>query len=168
MSFAIARSALERQAATPTVLGIVKTTYPRHRTAAVNEANFDRAAVLEAWARHAAVANGFGESPLPTGAVTAPPAASLATNRGDRSASFGAIVAAVGSAIAAAARRAWQRWREQRDLRRTVVALAELDERTLKDIGVSGQEIGSLAAELAGRAERSRRQAIRALNELAL
>ena len=47
-------------------------------------------------------------------------------------------------------------------------ALSELDARTLKDIGFGNHEASSIAAELAGRAERTRIQALRSLREFAL
>lgn len=46
-------------------------------------------------------------------------------------------------------------WRALRAQRRT---LGDLDERTLKDIGLHRSELDSLGAELGGLAERSRRQ----------
>ena len=47
----------------------------------------------------------------------------------------------------------WQQYRQARDIRR---ALAELDDRTLHDLGLYRGEIGSVAAELSGTAERTR------------
>lgn len=47
---------------------------------------------------------------------------------------------------------------ERRAIRRQQRILARLDERTLKDIGLHRAEIGSIAAELEGHAERTRRQ----------
>jgi uncharacterized protein YjiS (DUF1127 family) len=51
-----------------------------------------------------------------------------------------------------------QRWRIQRDAHVTRRALAQLDDRTLHDLGFHRSEIGSVAAELGGsaRAERQR------------
>lgn len=51
-----------------------------------------------------------------------------------------------------------QRQRQNRRLRRQIRALVRLDARTLKDIGIDRSELGSVAAELVGRAEPSRRR----------
>ena len=151
-------------AATP-VLGIVKTTYPRidARAEAANEAEYSGAAELDAWARRVFAANGFGEADVlpgdarPGAVFTDPPRAT-----------FPAICAAIGRAIADAFARAATRWHEYRELRRTYNALAELDERTLKDIGLGSHEAASIAAELAGRTGRTRIQAQRTLRELTI
>lgn len=47
----------------------------------------------------------------------------------------------------------WQQYRQAREIRR---ALAELDDRTLRDLGLYRGEIASVAAELTGSAERTR------------
>lgn len=155
-------------AATPT-LGIVKTTYPRidARAEAANEADYTGAAELDAWARRVFAANGFGEADVlpddaardarPGAVVTDPPRAT-----------FPAICAAVGRAIADAFARAATGWHQYRELRLTYDALAGLDERTLKDIGLGSHEAASIAAELAGRTERTRVQAERTLRELTI
>ncbi len=46
--------------------------------------------------------------------------------------------------------------------RTTIQALSSLDEHTLRDIGISRGEITSVAAELTGRAQRSRVHTLRA------
>lgn len=48
------------------------------------------------------------------------------------------------------------RWRRRRHARAVRRALNALDERSLRDIGLTRSEIGSMSAELAGLAERSR------------
>jgi uncharacterized protein YjiS (DUF1127 family) len=49
--------------------------------------------------------------------------------------------------------RAWRRYREARA---TYTQLYQLDDRTLRDLGFCRDEIGSVVAELAGEAERTR------------
>lgn len=154
------------------VIGAVKSTYPSRRIArtAVNDADFSGAAELDAWARHAFGASGFGDAevvPAAAGAA-ADGDGNDAAARQHRSASLVAIVATLGSAVGEALRNAVQRWQQQRRLRRTYLALAGLDERTLKDIGIGSHEAGSVAAELVGRAERTRIQALRTLRELTI
>lgn len=56
-------------------------------------------------------------------------------------------------------RAAWQRHRRRADARAAVLALSQLDARTLHDIGLDRSEIGSAAWELAGLAPRERRAA---------
>lgn len=167
-------TAATRQTREPTpqpVLGIVKTTYPRidPTRPAVNDAEYSGAFELDLWAQRTFAANGFGDalvhetaSEFPAVAGGRPTAAPAA------SASFRQIGAAIGETIAAGLARLATRWREHRALRRTYKALADLDERTLKDIGFGPNEAGSIAAELAGRAERTRTQALRTLRYLSI
>lgn len=166
---------LEPRIAPRPILGSVKTTYPRLAVAgpAVNEPLFSAAAELDAWARRALGANGFGDADVPPGARSpaapaAPADARPAPELQRPSASFWAICLAVGAAVGSAFAAARLRWREQRELRRTARALAQLDERALKDVGLGAEEIGSVAAELAGRAALTRVHATRALHQLAL
>lgn len=154
------------------VLGIVKATYRRIDVTvpAVNDAEFSAAAELDVWARRTFAANGFGDADL------APPSTAPAeratevrlTAQEHRSASFRQICVAVGETISDSIWRTFARWREYRALRRTYNALADLDERTLKDIGLGAGEAGSIAAELAGRAEHTRMQALRTLRHLSI
>ena len=155
-------------AATP-VLGIVKTTYSRvdARRSAANEEHFSGAAELDAWARRVFAANGFGEADVLPGEA-AGDARPGAVFTDPPKATFPAICAAIGRAVADAFASAATRWREYRELRRTYTALAELDERTLKDIGLGSHEAASIAAELAGRTGRTRIQAQRTLRELTI
>jgi uncharacterized protein YjiS (DUF1127 family) len=171
MKAALASQPLNVAVASP-VLGVVKTTYPRlppNRPAA-NESDFSGAAELDIWARRTFAANGFGDAVLaPADGVPADfHGASPAGATGGRGASLWAICTAVGQAVGEAVARAAARWRAQRELRRTYDALSQLDERTLKDIGLGGHEAGSIAAEIAGRAERTRIRALRALGELTI
>lgn len=155
-------------AATP-VLGIVKTTYSRvdARAEAANEADYSGAAELDAWARRVFAANGFGEADVLTDDAAGDARPGAVFTDAPR-ATFPAICAAIGKTIAEAFARAATRWHEYRELRRTYNALAELDERTLKDIGLGSHEAASIAAELAGRSGRTRIQAQRTLRELTL
>lgn len=161
-----------RAATTQPVLGIVKTTYPRIDVTrpAVNDAEFSGAAELDIWARRVLGANGFGDADVaPTETTRTGGAIRLqASALAHRSAAFWEICFAIGEAIGAAIDRTVTRWREYRALRRTYTALASLDERTLKDIGLGAHEAGSIAAELAGRAQRTRLQALRSLHFLSI
>lgn len=168
---AAAAIATRRDAAAQPVLGIVKTTYRRLDVSgpAVNDSDASGAAELDAWARRVFAANGFGDADVAPPAGESPPAATLpAAAIAHRSATFRQVCFAIGQAIGAALDRALTRWREYRALRRTYTALAGLDERTLKDIGFGTHEAGSVAAELAGRAERTRMQALRTLRDLTI
>jgi uncharacterized protein YjiS (DUF1127 family) len=154
------------------VLGVVKTTYPRIDVTvpAANDPDFSGAAELDRWARRVFAANGFGDADMPPpSTVPAHGAIDVQATAGQqRSASFWQICVAVGEAVGGAIDRAVTRWREYRALRRTYNALADLDQRTLRDIGLDAHEAGSIAAELAGRAERTRMQALRTLRDLAI
>lgn len=175
-------AAIQTRDSTPQpVLGIVKTTYPRHDAhgtsyarvdvtqPAVNDAEFSGAAELDLWARRTMAANGFGDASVaPSTAPVHDPIDVEATAPQRGGASLWQICVAIGEAIGAAIDRQATRWREYRALRRTYNALASLDERTLKDIGFGAHEAGSIAAELAGRAERTRLQALRTLHFLSI
>ena len=58
--------------------------------------------------------------------------------------------------VADAARRAWQRYLRRRQMHAAYQALVALDDRALRDLGFHRSEIMSVAAELAGEAERTR------------
>lgn len=154
------------------VLGVVKSTYARldASRAAVNDAQFSPAGELDAWARRVFASNGFGDADVaPSASNAASTAIELhASATRHRSAAFWEICFAIGAAIGSAIDTTVTRWREHRELRRTYQALSGLDERTLKDIGFGEHEAGSIAAELAGRAERTRVQALRTLRELTI
>ena len=78
------------------------------------------------------------------------------TARAYRSYKFGEITVAVVTAMVDGIVEMlvrWQQYRQAREIRR---ALAELDDRTLHDLGLYRGEIGSVAAELSGNAERTR------------
>jgi uncharacterized protein YjiS (DUF1127 family) len=76
-----------------------------------------------------------------------------------RAAFLGGLISAGIRAVGGAVRRAHARYRQRRTERATYVALHDLDDRSLRDLGFSRDEIRSVAAELAGRAEYSRRLA---------
>jgi uncharacterized protein YjiS (DUF1127 family) len=91
-----------------------------------------------------------------------------ASARAARSASLWEIIAVVTEALRALARRAISAWRRQRDERATYRALHALDRRTLHDIGLDSSEARSVAAELAGGADRTRVQALMTLRYLSI
>jgi uncharacterized protein YjiS (DUF1127 family) len=59
-------------------------------------------------------------------------------------------------AIAAAVGDAFTAWRRMRRAKATRDALATLDDRMLRDLGIARDEIGSISAEVAGQVERTR------------
>lgn len=73
-----------------------------------------------------------------------------------------AILAGIG-AIAALVRRAHDAWRARRLAASICTSLDELDDRTLRDLGLHRSEVSSLAAELSGRAAMTRMNAMLAL-----
>jgi uncharacterized protein YjiS (DUF1127 family) len=172
-------TAQDRSTALPTMhLGRVKRSYsptPGHtRKPASNDTNFLRTSrqdgELEAWARRAAAASGFGDTPAGAAAPTVMPDATeaAASARAARSASLWEIIAVVTEALRALARRAISAWRRQRDERATYRALHALDRRTLHDIGLDSSEARSVAAELAGCADRTRVHALMTLRYLSI
>ena len=112
----------------------------------------------EAWAKHAASANGFGDA----GAIELlHPAWSSSYElyreaRAHRAAVLGAMFAAVSDAVRTLARRAYARYRRYRDAQETYETLSGLDDRALRDLGMHRDEIWSFAAETTGLAERTR------------
>jgi uncharacterized protein YjiS (DUF1127 family) len=71
------------------------------------------------------------------------PAIGRARRRGPTNLSFRSD-SSVRSRIAALARRGWQAYWQRRARRATVLLLASLDERTLRDIGLTPSEIASV------------------------
>jgi uncharacterized protein YjiS (DUF1127 family) len=61
-----------------------------------------------------------------------------------------------------AVRESWTRWAQRREARATMLALSELDDHTLHDIGLDRSEIGSIAAEVASSAAASRVRVLQA------
>lgn len=111
---------------------------------------------IDAWARHAQAANGFGGADVArapesaaairparlTAAATAAPAASGLRD---------ALRACHDFVTQLAARMA-----QHRAARRTITALSSLDSRALRDLGFDSSEIGSVAGEAAGLADATR------------
>jgi uncharacterized protein YjiS (DUF1127 family) len=76
-----------------------------------------------------------------------------------RAALLGALIARAIRVVLAAMLRVHMRYRRFRDERATYEALRELDDRSLRDLGFARDEIRSVAAEMSGEAEHSRRLA---------
>ena len=70
---------------------------------------------------------------------------------------LGDLIAAAVRVVRAVVVRAHARYQESRRARDTYEALRQLDDRSLRDLGFVRDEIRSVAAEVAGQAERSRR-----------
>jgi len=71
----------------------------------------------------------------------------------------GDLVAGAIRSLSAAIAKAYARYRQMRAARETYDALRQLDDRALNDLGFSRDEIRSVAAEMSGQAEHSRRLA---------
>ena len=78
------------------------------------------------------------------------------------------LVAAAWDRLAATARRWAAAWQRRRDLRATYLALRGLDDRTLRDLGMSRGEILSVAMDLDRDDETRRLRAARSANALQL
>jgi len=151
---------------------------PVSGTSASNDAAYrtgrDRAAELDGWARRAAAANGFGAASGSESADFAlPDRTSMAFAPGDspllhKTAGMRELAADISRWMAAAARRYVDAWRQRRLARATYMSLRGLDARTLRDVGLDRSEMGSVAAEIAGEADRTRMQALRTLRALSL
>jgi uncharacterized protein YjiS (DUF1127 family) len=116
------------------------------------------AAQLDAWARHAYHANGFGDAVLAQPAGDSRPSSYALYHdaRAYRSYALGEIVAEALVALVDYVRRAVERARQRREARATYDVLRELDDRSLRDLGLDRSELASLSAELAGETERTR------------
>jgi len=106
------------------------------------------------WARHAGASNGFADIGAAYDFFTTP---------ADGHAPLRERLLLIGTRLQAAARaaRAWLRAANERRQRRSEAramyeALRGLDDRMLHDLGVSRSELGSVAAEASGLAERTR------------
>ena len=146
----------------------VPTTFLR-RGSAGNDAALEEPALsreeLDAWAQASFGANGFGDvSTADTTSLEWPTHAEhqsyelYLAARAYRSYALGQIIAAVFGAIGAALRQAYRRYQKRREAAATYDALQQLDDRALNDLGFDRSELGSVAAELADGAERTRLQ----------
>jgi len=107
------------------------------------------AAAIDAWARHAAGANGFGDLPA-AGDASAPFAADVyARARAVRSQAMGMLVSTALARAWTLIQRTRARYRVYRAARETYRALRSLDDRTLHDLGYDRSEIASVAVEVA-------------------
>jgi uncharacterized protein YjiS (DUF1127 family) len=114
---------------------------------------------LDAWARHAQHANGFGGDAAITESSPVERRSSYALYhdaRAHRDYALAEIIATAFVAIVDVARHAVERFRQWRDARATYDVLRELDDRSLRDLGLDRSELESIAAEVAGTTERTR------------
>ena len=117
----------------------------------------------DGWARHAQSANGFGDAGVveaaadadPSRPVAATPPAPIVSGRGGPWQPVAGLIAGM--------RRALTAWRRHRAARATEVALHELDDRALRDLGLDPSEIRSVASEVAGLADPTRAHAVHTL-----
>jgi uncharacterized protein YjiS (DUF1127 family) len=135
-----------------------------------NDATYEDPAIsdVEAWARHALAANGFGDGAGCDNGVIADAGSARPTSyelyhdaRAYRSFTLGEIFVAVMQAVAAIARQALARHRQRRRTRSTYDALRQLDDRTLRDLGFDRSEIRSVVAEITGEVECTRVRTLR-------
>lgn len=104
---------------------------------------------IDAWARHAQAANGFGGADL---AGTPEPVPAAAGTGAPATTGLHAALRACRDFVGQLAARGAQR----RAARRTITALSSLDSRALRDLGFDSSEIGSVAGEAAGLADATR------------
>lgn len=125
---------------------------------------------LEAWARHAFGANGFGDAAItrPASSIRSPSlgvtSAELArTARAQHSPDLRTLLFAAWRAAIAAGQRMLARHRQHRQVMETHDALTQLNDDVLRDLGFHRSELMSVATELAGGAERTRVRAFHPL-----
>ena len=111
----------------------------------------------DGWARHAAGANGFGDVTLyDVFAPHALPDPVYAAARRAHARAVGDGIVAAGRALARLVLRAYAGWQRRRAARDAYVALSDLDDRTLRDLGIDRSELTSVALEASGRIENTR------------
>jgi uncharacterized protein YjiS (DUF1127 family) len=123
---------------------------------AVNDAPYDTRAIvvdMGAWTRHATGANGFGDADEVSLAATYDV---YHRARESRAEFVAGLVARFARRTTEALRGLAKRISRRRQAADTRAALDELDDRTLRDLGFHRTEIGSIAAEASGDAERTR------------
>ena len=123
---------------------------------------------VEAWARHALAANGFGDGAGVGDGATTDASSARQTSyelyhaaRAHCSFTIGEIIVALMQSLAAFARQSLARHRQRRQARSTYDALRQLDDRTLRDLGFDRSERRSVVAEMTGEAERTRVRTLR-------
>jgi uncharacterized protein YjiS (DUF1127 family) len=133
-----------------------------------DEIAVDALTQIEAYARRAIAANGFGDASVgPTEQPLRLPSVQLYhCARAHRSRQLARIVGTTLRAVAAMARRMYVGWQRSRQAGATYVALHELDARTLRDLGFDRSEILSVAAEVAGNADSTRVRSVQARHGL--
>ncbi len=152
---------------------------PVSGTSASNDAAYrtgrDRAAEVDGWARRAAAANGFGaaHAEVESSRSGVDIRTSIAFAPGDspllyKTAGMRELAADISGWVVGVTRRYVKAWRRHRMAWDTYKSLRGLDARTLRDVGLDRSEMGSVAAEIAGEADRTRMQALRTLRALSL
>jgi uncharacterized protein YjiS (DUF1127 family) len=118
---------------------------------------------IDAWARRAPAANGFGDAPSLDSAPSAWPSSYelYQAARTNRAFVLGEVMASAVRSVRALMRLAYRRYRHRRQQSELYETLSQLDDRTLRDLGFDRSEIRSVAAEWAGEAEATR---VRVLN----
>jgi len=159
-------SVSDRARRLPAVFGRVKRVAPRMPLAS-NDGIF-AASEIDAWARRAAAANGFGAADLPAAAPADAGEARARFADTPHRASVTEIARACADLAADALRGALAKWRAARIARATRAALGQLDDRTLNDLGLHRSELGSVAAELARETDASRRRVLLSLHMLSI
>ncbi|HXX86299.1 MAG TPA: DUF1127 domain-containing protein [Casimicrobiaceae bacterium] len=115
---------------------------------------------VDAWARHALAASGFGDA---TPAELPASYELMQRARRCRAVMFGAFFAAAIQGAGAIARRVYARRRQRGEARTTYDTLQQLDDRELRDLGLDRSELASIAAEVTGAVESTRTRAQRML-----
>jgi uncharacterized protein YjiS (DUF1127 family) len=135
----------------------------RHEPASNDDAPVDPPSSreqIETWMRHTVAANGFGGSPE-TVLMTKPESWALhRAARAYRAYAIGEIIAALLVGAVDFVREVHARWLKRSRSRAIHAAFGELDDHALRDLGLHRSEIGSLAAEVTGGAERTRMLAL--------